>query len=294
MPAFAVPALFVLLWSTGFLGARLGSPHAEPFHFLAWRFAIVAALLLPVAWISRAPWPSSRREAGGMALAGLLSHGACLGGVFNAVHAGMPLGLVAMIGGLQPVITALAARWLFGERLRPTQWGGVALGFLGVILVASGKVGVGRVTPFGLAGSIIGVLGITSGTLVQKKFGGGDFRTVGVIQYVAAFLAMLVGALLFESGPVHWTPEFIGAMAWLIFVNSIIAIALLYVMVARSSLARVTSLFYLTPSVTAVMAWGLFREPITALMAAGIAVSSVGVFLTVRPAPETVAPEQGE
>ena len=207
----------------------------------------------------------------------------------------MPLGLVAMIGGLQPVITALAARWLFGERLRPIQWGGVALGFLGVILVASGKVGVGRVTPFGLAGSIIGVLGITAGTLVQKKFGGtGDFRTMGVIQYVAAFLAMLVGALLFESGPVHWTPEFIGAMTWLIFVNSICAIALLYVMVARTSLARVTSLFYLTPSVTAVMAWGLFREPITALMAAGIAVSSVGVFLTVRSAPEVVAPEQGE
>ncbi len=285
MPAFAVPALFVLLWSTGFLGAKLGLPHAEPFHFLAWRFAIVAALLLPFAWLGRAAWPRTLRESGGMALAGLLSHGAGLGGVFNAVHAGMPLGLVAMIGGLQPVFTALAAHWLFGERLRPTQWAGVILGLLGVILVASGKLGAGRVTPLGLAGAVVGVLGFTAGTLVQKKFGG-DFRTMGVIQYVAAFLATLVGALLWESGPVHWTPEFIGAMAWLVVVNSLCAVALLYVLVARSSLARVTSLFYLTPSVTAVMAWGLFREPITALMAAGIAVSSAGVFLTVRPAPE--------
>ncbi len=282
MARLILPALFVVLWSTGFLGARLGGPHAEPFEFLALRFAIAAVLLGVVCLTTRAPWPGAR-EAGWIAVAGLLTHGVMLGGVFSAVRGGMPLGVVALIGGLQPVLTAVATRALFGEHLRGVQWAGVALGFAGVVLVASGKIEAGRITAAGLVFSFLAVTGMTAGTLVQKRFcTAADLRSTGVIQYVAAFVLMAAGSFAFESQPIDWTPAFLFALSWLVLVNSIIAIALLYVMVARSSVNQVSSLFYLTPSVTAVFAWLLFREPITLPMAAGIAVSSAGVFLAVR------------
>lgn len=281
-PSLLYPALFVLLWSTGFLGARAGSPHAEPFHFLAWRFALVVLLLAPLAWLGRAPWPN-RREGAWMALAGVLTHAGYLGAVFSAVRAGMPLGLVALIGALQPVMTSVAARLLLGERLRGSQWVGIALGFAGVALVASGRFSVGRVTSFGVWACLLGTLSITAGTLLQKRFVRvGDFRSVGVVQYSAAFAVLAVAAAGWEHGPIHWTPAFLGALAWLVLVNSICAVALLYVLVARSSLAQVTSLFYLTPSVTALLAWAIFGEPVTAWMALGIGLTTVGVYLAAR------------
>ncbi len=282
MPRYLIPATFVLLWSTGFLGARLGSPHAEPFHFLAWRFAVLTPLFAAASLLWRAPWPKTRAQFGWVALAGLLTHGAYLGGVFWTVRHGLPLGLVALIGSLQPVLTAITAAALLGERLRSIQWAGIALGFAGVGLVASGRIDQGTVDASGLIVSFLAVAGITCGTLVQKRWcGGTDFRTTGTIQYGATFLVMAIAAG-FESGPVEWTPAFAFALGWLVIVNSICSIALLYLMLARGSISRVTSLFYLTPSVTAVLAWLLFDQPVTGAMMAGIAISSIGVFLVMQ------------
>lgn len=295
MPRFVVPALFVVLWSTGFLGARLGLPYSEPLHFLAVRFAIVGALLLAAALLVGAPWPRGQ-AVGWMALAGLLIHGVCLGGFFIAMSTTLPLGLVALIGSLQPVLTAIASRIFLGEHLRPTQWLGIALGFTGVALVASGKFGGGHVETFGLGACTIAVVGITIGTLVQKRFAGrADFRSLGVIQYAAAATLMAVGSFWWETKPIQWTGQFVFALSWLVIVNSILAIALLYIMVARSSVSQVSSLFYLTPSVTAVFAFLLFHEPIHLLMIAGIVTSGLGVYLTVSTgatgAPVVATPE---
>lgn len=284
MPRFVVPALFVVLWSTGFIGARLGLPYCEPLHFLAIRFAIVSLLLLAVALVMRAPWPRGH-AVGWMMLAGVLIHGVCLGGFFVAMNTALPLGLVALIGSLQPVLTATASRIFLGEHLRPAQWLGIALGFTGVALVASGKFGGGHIQVLGLAACGVGVLGITIGTLVQKRFAGqADFRTLGMIQFAAAAALVFAASTGLESKAMQWTGQFVFALSWLVIVNSILAIALLYIMVARSSLSRVSSLFYLTPSVTAVFAFLLFHEPIHPLMIAGILTSGLGVYLTVSTA----------
>lgn len=279
---FVTPALFVLLWSSSFLGARLGNPYAEPFHFLAWRFAIATVLLAVIALATRTSWPR-RHEVGWIVLSGLLIHGCLQGGVFSAVHAGMPLGLIALIGSLQPVFTTIFAAAVWQEEIRPPRWGGVILGFAGVALVASGKFAVGRVSALGLTSCLIAVSGITAGTLVQKRYGATvDLRATGLIQYAVAFAVMLIGVALWESRPVAWHRDFILALGWLVLVNSIGAMALLYIMVARSSVSQVSSLFFLTPGVTAILARLLFREPITTAMLAGIVVSGLGVFLTTR------------
>lgn len=296
MPRFVIPASFVVLWSTGFLGARLGLPFCEPLHLLALRFAIVAALLLAAALVTRTPWPPIQ-SFGWIALVGLLLHGICLGGYFTAMNTALPLGLVALIGSLQPVLTAIASRVFFREQLRPRQWIGIALGVAGVALVASGKFGGGSVQTFGLTACVIGVLGITAGTLLQKRTGGGaDFRPVAVIQYTVAALAVGLVSFATEARPVVWTGQFIFALSWLVIVNSIVSIALLFVMVRRSSVSQVSSLFYLTPSVTAVFAFLLFHEPLNPLMIAGIATSGLGVYLTVNSASPgatiDVAPEE--
>ncbi len=195
MPRFVIPALFVVLWSTGFLGARLGLPYCEPLHFLALRFVIVAALLLAATLVRRVAWPPAQ-DLGWVVLVGLLLHGVCLGGYFTAMNSALPLGVVALIGSLQPVLTAMASRVFFGERLRTVQWLGIALGVAGVALVASGKFGGGHVQSEGLLACFIGVIGITAGTLVQKRRGGhADFRTMGVIQYAAAAIAIGLASL---------------------------------------------------------------------------------------------------
>ena len=235
MRRLVIPASFVVLWSTGFLGARLGLPYCEPLHLLSLRFAIVAVLLLGAATVSRAPWPPTQ-DFGWLALGGLLLHGICLGGYFSAMNTALPLGLVALIGSLQPVLTAIASRVFFRERLRPVQWLGIALGVAGVALVASGKFGVGRVETFGLLACFVGVIGITAGTVVQKRTGGtADFRTMGVIQYAVAAAATALASFAWESKSIVWSGQFVFALSWLVIVNSIISIALLFVMVRRSS-----------------------------------------------------------
>jgi drug/metabolite transporter (DMT)-like permease len=277
------PVVFVFLWSTGFIGARLGTPYAEPFTFLAVRMAIASVLLLLLALALKAPWPTSLRQAGHIAMAGLLVHGAYLGGVFSAVALKVPVGQVALIAGLQPILTAWLAKPLFGEQVSARQWTGMLLGFIGVALVVWSKAGTDVASPAGLAFSARALLGITAGTLYQKRFCGGmDLRSGGVIQFASSGLVFWFCALALESRNIAWSGAFIFALGWLTLVLSLGAISLLYVLIRRGASAKVASLFFLTPPVTAMMAFVLFGEQLTLTALAGMAVTAAGVALVVR------------
>jgi drug/metabolite transporter (DMT)-like permease len=279
-----LPASFVVLWSTGFIGAKLGLPAAGPFTFLTLRFVIAALLLTAVALLMRAPWPRGWRQILHIAVAGLLVHAAYLGGVFAAIGAGVEAGVAALICGLQPVLVAVAAGPLFGERLRLPQWLGLALGVVGVVLVVAEKLALGLGTPAGVALVLFALVGMSVGTLYQKRFCAGmDLRSGAVVQFAAATLALAPLAALLEDGHVAWTPNFVFALAWLVLVLSVGAITLLYVLIRRGAAAEVASLFFLVPPTTAVMAWLLFGEKIQPLSAFGMLTVMAGVFLVNRP-----------
>lgn len=279
----AMPAVFVLIWSTGFVVARYGMPHAPPLSFLAWRFGL--SILAFAVWIAlaRAPWPASRRQWAHLAVAGVLLHAGYLGGVWAAVKAGMGAGTIALIVGLQPVLTAL---WLSatdhraGIELR--QWLGLALGFAGLSLVVWPKFG-GELNLWNGSLAVAALLCITAGTLYQKRFvAPGDVRSANAIQIAAAFVFTLPLALLLESEPVRWHPELLGAMAWSVLVLTLGGSSLLVALIQRGQALRVTSLLYLVPPCTAVLAWWLFGERLTAAMVLGIAITALGVACVVR------------
>lgn len=276
----AVPALFVLLWSTGFLGAKLGLPYAEPLTFLSIRMLIASALLLAFALLTQAPWPRNWRSAGHIAVAGLLVHALYLGGVFNAIQLGLPAGVAALIVGTQPLLTgALASVWL-KERLRLQQWLGLLLGFAGVFMVVYEKMGGGATSAAGIVLCLAALLGITLGTLYQKRFCFGmDLRTGGVIQYAATAAAMGVGALALEQGTVIWSAQFVFALTWLVLVLSVGAVGLLYTLIRLGEASRVASLFYLTPPMVAIFSFLLFDERLGPLAMVGMAVVTAGVAL---------------
>jgi drug/metabolite transporter (DMT)-like permease len=276
-----VPPLFVLLWATGFIGARYAMPWAEPFTFLAARFGVAFALLaiLLMVWRSRAAGLSDAIHA---VIAGMLMHGVYLGGVFWAIHRGMPAGISALIVGLQPLITAILAGRLLGERILPRHWLGLALGFVGVIVVLSPKFGAigGGVTPATLAAAVTSVFAMSLGTIWQKRFGHDtDPVTSALYQYLGAAGLMTVGSIAFEARTVIVNGELIFAMVWLVLVLSIGAIFLLMYMIRQGEMSKVASLFYLVPAVTAVIAWALFGERLTLVQIAGMALTTVGVGL---------------
>lgn len=280
--ASIAPALFVVLWSSGFIGAKYGLPYAEPLTFLLWRFVLVTVLLALLAWFTHARWPKNAREAGHVAVAGLLVHGCYLTGVFVAIHQGVSAGTIALIAGLQPALTAAAAGPLLGERVRARQWIGLALGLAGVALVVHERIGVSTATPTGYALAFLALLAITAGTLYQKRFCADmDLRSGGVIQFAAAGLAMALLAPLFETMRVQWTGEFLFALGWLVVVLSLGAISLLYVLIRHGEAARVASLFYLVPPVTALMAFAIFGERLGLVALAGMALTVIGVALVV-------------
>lgn len=282
----AMPGLFVLLWSTGFIGAKFGLPFAEPLTFLALRFALVAALLTAVSLVARAPWPSDPATLGHLMVAGVLVHGVYLGGVFASIHQGVPAGVSALIVGLQPLLTAALAGPLLGERVRPVQWLGLLLGLAGIALVVSNKLGLGLGSPFAMGLSGLALLGMTAGTLYQKRFGGAmDLRTGNAIQFMAAGVVTGAGALLTETMQIEWTPNFIFALAWLVIVLSLGAISLLLVLIREGAASRVASYFYLVPPVTAVEAWLLFDEGMGLVALGGMVLVVAGVALAVRPPP---------
>jgi drug/metabolite transporter (DMT)-like permease len=276
-----MPGMFVLLWSTGFIGAKLGTPYAPPFTFLLLRFAVVTVSLLAIAVAMGSPWPR-RRDFGRIALIGLLIHGCYLGGVFLSISLGVPAGLAALMVSLQPLTTALVAGPYLGERLRGRQWLGLLLGLFGVALVVADKLSWREGDIAGVLGCAVALLGITAGTLYQKRHATGmNLVTGSLVQFAAAGLAMVPLVLVFEGQPVLWRGDFIFALLWLSYVLSIGAITLLHLLIRRGAAAKVASLFYLTPAVTAVLAWMLFGETLSLLAIAGMA-AIVGVALVTR------------
>ncbi len=276
------PLLFVLLWSTGFIGAKFGLPYAQPLTFLSWRFIAVIILMLGLVLIMRAPWPSTRRSALHIGVTGLLVHGVYLGGVFMAIAHGLPSGIAALVVGLQPLITALAAGVWLGEKVRPAQWAGLALGFMGVALVVLDKVAAvpGDALWAMLLPAFVALLGITAGTLYQKRFCPVfDLRTGSVIQYLPCLLLLAPLAYFTESTQVVWSGEFVFALAWLVLVLSLGAVTLLNVMIRNGSAVNVASLFYLTPAMTALIAWAVFGETLSYLALIGMAIAATGVWL---------------
>ena len=279
------PLLFVFLWSTGFIGAKYGLPYAEPLSFLFVRYLAVISLMTVIALLTRAPWPKAPMQWVHIGISGLLVHAVYLGGVFIAIKQGLPAGITSLVVGMQPLLTALGAGWLLGERVVGRQWLGLALGFVGVALVVSGKFGDTAALGPMLVPALCALLGITVGTLYQKRYCARfDLRTGSIIQFVPTALATLPVILLFDGFHVDWTGEFIFALAWLVLVLSIGAISLLNLLIRSGSAVNVASLFYLTPLSTALIAFLMFDEKLGWLAVLGMGLAVSGVYLVARPA----------
>jgi drug/metabolite transporter (DMT)-like permease len=278
-----IPALFVLLWSTGFIGARYAMPHAEPFTFLSMRYALAIAILAPAALLARAARPTGR-QAMHAAISGVLIHGVYLGGVFYAVRQGLDAGIAALIVGLQPVITAVLAALFLGERLAPRHLLGLALGLLGVALVVVPRIGEGASLHAGtLLPVVASALAISVGTIWQKRFGGGlDLRVNTSVQYLGALVPTALLAWGTETGRVAVDGELVFALLWLVFVLSIGAVFLMLKLIREGAVSSVASLMYLTPGVTAVMAWALFGETLVPIQILGLAIAGIGVAAATR------------
>ncbi|OYT90927.1 MAG: EamA family transporter [Burkholderiales bacterium PBB3] len=273
------PLLFVLLWSTGFIGARLGLPHIEPLTFLFIRYLAVIACMVAIALATRAPWPSDGKAWFHIGVSGLLVHGVYLGGVFIAIHEGLPAGVASLVVSVQPLLTAVGAGMLMGAVVLKRQWLGLGLGLVGVGLVVAGKLGT-DFAAHALLPATVALLAITAGTLYQKRFCPTlDWRTGSVAQFVPT--AVLTGALAYvtETGRIDWTGELFFALGWLVFVLSIGAVSLLNWLIRYSNAVNVASLFYLVPPCTAVVAWLLFGETFSAMALVGMGITVAGVYL---------------
>ena len=278
------PALFVVLWSTGFIAAKYGLPYAPPFSFLFYRFVLVAALMTLVALSTRAPWPRSLREYGHVAVVAICVHALYLGGVFVSLDSGMAAGTSAMLVGLQPILTVLLAWLAMGERVSTRQWMGLALGLAGVYCVVRLKVEFGG-NHVGLVALAVALVGISVGTLYQKRHCARvDLRSGAAVQYIVCALVYAPLAALPETRTVVWAPSFLFALGWSVIVLSVGAITLLYWLLRHGAAANVARLFYLVPPVTALQAWLLFGETLDALALVGMALICVGVVLARRDA----------
>jgi drug/metabolite transporter (DMT)-like permease len=277
------PAAFVCLWATGFIGGKLGLPYAEPLTFLLLRFIAVLLILIPLTFILRAPWPTSRSAWIHTAVAGLLLHAGYLGGVFSAIHLGMSAGVTSLIVGLQPVLTALLAAIVFKDKVTAMQWLGLLLGFIGVALVVSGKINMNTADIKPLSLALLALVSITLGTLYQKRYCQNlNLLSGTVIQYATCLVLYSMLAPALETMQVQWTGQFVFALAWLVIVLSIASVMLLYGLIRRGAATQVTSLFYLVPPATAIMAWLIFGETMTGWALLGMLVCGLGVALVVR------------
>lgn len=279
-----IPVFFVLLWSTGFIVAKFGLPYAPPLTFLLLRCLAVLLVLVPVVLIWKAPWPADIRH---VAVAGLLLQAGYLGGVWCAIKLGMPAGLTALIVGMQPILTAAFAP-LIGESVRARQWLGLGLGLGGVALVVYAKITLAGLSLAAILYCVLALLSITAGTMYQRRYCPRfDLRTGTVIQFAATVAVLLPLAIWAEGldpglSQVQWTGEFVGALLWSVFALSIGAIFLLFKLLRRSDATEVTSLMYLTPPTTALMAWIMFGEAFSLLGVLGMAVAVVGVVCVVK------------
>jgi drug/metabolite transporter (DMT)-like permease len=277
--AAIIPWLFVLLWSSGFIGSKLGVPYAEPFTFLTLRYLIVLVVLVPIALLTRAPWPKGWAQLAHVTFAGLLIHALYLSGCVYALRLGLPAGIVSLIVSLQPLLTAAFAGMMLGERVLPRQWGGLALGFIGTVLVVAHKTGSG-LTFISTVPALLALTGITAGTLWQKRHCPAfDLRTSTVVQYAASLVVTVVLAFFTETMEVQWTGQFVFAVLWVALVLSIGAISLLNHLIRSGTAVNVASLFYTVPAVTALMAWAIFGETLTGLSLIGMVIAVLGVWL---------------
>jgi len=272
----------VLIWSTGFIVARYGMPHAPPFKFLVIRYTLSILCFLLWIGLARVKWPTQRMQWLHLGVTGIFMHAGYLGGVWAAVKLGMGSGLSSLIVGLQPVLTAL---WLAatGYRIVPRQWLGLVLGFIGLVMVVSRKFGAGgEANWLNLSLAVGALLSITIGTLYQKRFVTScDVRSANTVQLAAALLVTLpLAALEFEA--VRWNAELVGAIAWSVLALTIGGSSLLYLLIQKGAAASVTSMMYLVPPTTAFMAWILFAEPITLITVLGTLLTALGVALVVR------------
>jgi len=281
MAARAAPAIFVVLWSTGFVVTKYVLNNAEPLTYLAIRMAVVVVIMAVIVVVARPRWPD-RSGVAHSVVSGILVHGFYLGGTAVAIAHSIPAGLSALIPGLQPILTStLANRWL-GERVTPLQWTGLLLGLAGVVLILHDRPMSGE-TGWGWLASGVSLVSITLGTLYQRRFCNKiDWRAGNLVQYVAVTIFFAVGAALFEDRVVHWTREFVLSVAWLAVVLSIGSIGLLYWLIRRSAATSVASLFYLVPAVTALMAFVLFGERLDPVAVAGMIACAAAVFLVNR------------
>lgn len=278
----AMPAVFVAIWSTGFVVARLAMPHAPPLTFLCWRY--VFSVLAFALWIMLAhvPLPSKPAQWGHLAVSGVLIHAGYLGGVWGAVHAGLSAGIAALIVGLQPLLTALWETQRGHQRFSRPQWMGLVLGLVGLVAVVWPKVGTGEITAQNLALVLLALLAITAGTLYQKQHVvPADVRAGNAVQLMAALLVTLPLAW-FESAPMVWHHDVLVAMAWSVFGLSLGGSSLLMLLIQRGAASRVASLMYLVPPCTAVLAWWMFGEAMKPVSWAGLALCAVGVSLVLR------------
>jgi drug/metabolite transporter (DMT)-like permease len=281
-----IPIFFVVLWSTGFIVAKFGLPFAPPITFLILRCCVALLVLIPLVIIWKAPWPDAA-AAGHIAVAGLLLQAGYLAGVWCAIKLGMPAGVAALIVGMQPIITAAFAP-LIGEKVRPRQWLGLLFGLTGVALVVAAKISLIGLSAAAIIASLLALAAITVGTMYQRHFCPRfDLRTGTAIQFAASAVLLLPFAIWFEAfslplTTVEWTPRFIGALMWSVLGLSIGAIFLLFKLLRRSDATQVTSLLYLTPPTTAIMAWLMFGEAFNLLGMLGMAVAVMGVIFVVK------------
>jgi len=287
-----MPVVFVLIWSTGFIVARYGMPYAPPFSFLLVRYVCSILCFLPWIVLARVAWPRDRAQWLHLSVTGILMHAGYLGGVWAAVKSGMGSGLSALIVGIQPVLTAIWLSWSLRDSgqpgVTPRQWGGLLLGFAGLLMVVWRKLTMGsaldHVSPVNMAFAVAALFSITVGTLYQKRFVQPcDVRSANTVQLLAAAVVTLPLAWL-EPETMQWNPQLVGAMAWSVLGLTLGGSSLLYILIQRGAAASVTSLMYMVPPTTAIMAWVLFGETITTLTLAGTALTALGVSLVVRPA----------
>ncbi len=278
--AILAPGTFVLIWSTGFVFAKMALPYAETMTLLATRFLLAVGLLLLISLIWKAKWPRDPKQILHIAVAGILLHATYLGGVFASIEQGLQAGVAALIVGIQPLLVAFAAGIFLKEKITSRQWIGLTLGVSGVILVVWAKLENGLGTPLGVSIAVLALFGISIGTVYQKRFCGEmDLRTGAVIQYAAAAIPTGILAYYTESMVINWTGEMIFAMFWLVVVLSVGAISLLYILIRKGAASKVSSMFFLVPPTAALMAWVLYDETFKSTALVGMAMTVIGVAL---------------
>ena len=282
-PETLAAPLFVVLWSTGFIGAKYGLPYAEPVTFLVMRFSLVALALALWVILARAPWPTWT-QARDAALIGVLLQAVYLGGVYMAIDLGTEAGVSALIVGLQPVLTAFIARQFLGERLSRVQWGGIGLGMLGVSLVILRKLDDGIGDWRGVALCLASLVGISVASILQKQRAANHpVRSTTLVQFLAALVVLIPLSFAFETREVDWTLEFTLTLGWLVVVMSLGALSLLLFLIRRGAASQVASLFFLVPPTAALMAWPIFGEVLGPIEIAGVVATTIGVVMVTRP-----------